>query len=69
MVRRFDGLNWVVLFNQSDDPSGLDYWAIDAALQTAASAVTHWPSGDLFPSYGLPSTLYKYRVLLPLTVN
>jgi len=69
MVRRFDGLNWVVLFNQSDDPSGLDYWAIDAALQTAADAVTHWPSGDLFPSYGLPSTIYKFRVFLPLTLK
>ena len=69
IVRRFDGLDWVALFNQRDDPSGLDYSVIDQALETAASAVTHWPSGDLFPSYGLPSTLYKYWAFLTLIVK
>ena len=54
MVRRFDGLDWVALFDQRDDPSGLNYGDIDPALHTAANAVTHWPSGDLFPVYGLP---------------
>jgi CubicO group peptidase (beta-lactamase class C family) len=65
MVRRFDGLNWVVLFDQRDDPSGLNYGSIDGALHAAANAVTNWPGGDLFPDYNLPSR-YGYRAFLPL---
>jgi CubicO group peptidase (beta-lactamase class C family) len=68
MVRRFDGLDWVVLFNQRDDPNdptGATYGDIDPALHAAADAVTHWPTGDLFPDYGLPSR-YQRRVYLPL---
>ncbi|ETK31648.1 serine hydrolase domain-containing protein [Microbispora sp. ATCC PTA-5024] len=53
MVRRFDGLSWVVLFDQRDDPSGLSYSDIDGLLHKAADAVTSWPTGDLFPTYGL----------------
>jgi hypothetical protein len=64
MVRRFDGLNWVVLFDQRDDPSGLNYGAIDGALHAAANAVSNWPGGDLFPDYNLPSR-YGYRAFLP----
>jgi hypothetical protein len=64
MVRRYDGLDWVVLFDQRDDPSGLNYGDIDGALHTAADAVTRWPSGDLFPNYGLPSR-YLSHVYLP----
>jgi hypothetical protein len=55
IVRRFDGLNWIALFNQRDDPSGLSYDDIDGALHTAANAVTTWPDTDLFPTYGLPT--------------
>jgi len=58
LVRRHDGLNWVALFNQRDDPSdpgSTNYWQIDPALHTAADAVTAWPQGDLFAQYGLPS--------------
>jgi CubicO group peptidase (beta-lactamase class C family) len=66
MVRRSDGLDWAVLFDQRDDPSGLDYGDIDPALHTAADAVTHWPKGDLFPNYGLPSR-YEHRTYLPIT--
>ncbi len=50
LVRRFDGLSWVVLFNQQvteDAPSD----SIDAALHGAAAAVKRWPSADLFKSY------------------
>ena len=54
MVRRYDGLNWVALFNQRDDPSGLSYGDIDPALHAAANAVTTWPTDDQFPNYGLP---------------
>ena len=68
MVRRSDGLNWVVLFNQRDDPNdptGSTYGDIDPALHTAANAVTKWPTGDLFPTYGLPSR-YLRHAYLPL---
>jgi hypothetical protein len=54
MVRRFDGLTWTVLLNQRDDPSGLNYGAIDGALHAAADAVSSWPADDLFPAYALP---------------
>ena len=65
MVRRYDGLDWVVLFNQRDDASGLSYGDIDPALHTAADAVTHWPTGDLFPTYGLMSAVWP-RIYMPL---
>lgn len=54
LVRRFDGLNWVILFNQRDDvsdPNGSTYGQIDAQLHNAANAVTNWPTGDLFPNF------------------
>ncbi len=54
LVRRFDGLNWAVLFNQRDDPSdtrSTTYGAIDADLHAAAAAVTRWPTHDLFGEY------------------
>ena len=66
MVRRYDGLDWVVLFDQRDDPSDLSYDDIDGALHTAANAVTTWPTGDLFPQYGLLSR-YNHPVFLPFT--
>jgi CubicO group peptidase (beta-lactamase class C family) len=53
MVRRFDGLSWVVLFDQRDDPSGLGYGDIDSLLHKAANAVTTWPTTNLFPTYAL----------------
>jgi len=48
LVRRWDGLNWAVLFNQRADPSGLSYGDIDGALHRAADAVREWPEYDLF---------------------
>jgi CubicO group peptidase (beta-lactamase class C family) len=53
MVRRFDRLSWVVLFDQRDDPSGLGYGDIDPLLHQAANAVGPWPTTNLFPNYGL----------------
>jgi len=47
LVRRYDGLNWCVLFNQRDDPSNLSYPAIDNLLHSAADSVRQWPSEDL----------------------
>ena len=43
-------------------------WHADPALHAAADAVTNWPTGDLFPNYGLPSR-YQHRVYLPLTLR
>lgn len=51
MVRRWDGRNWVALFNQRDDPSGLSYDTIDPMLHDAANAVTAWPDIDLFQHF------------------
>ncbi|WP_432861577.1 serine hydrolase domain-containing protein [Microbispora rosea] len=54
MVRRYDGLSWIVLFNRWDDALGQNYTAdIDYPLHVAADSVTSWPNTDLFPSYGL----------------
>ncbi len=54
LVRRWDGLDWVVLFNQRDDPgdpASSHYLAIDGSLHTAADAVQRWPTHDLFEEY------------------
>ncbi|MBN1678638.1 MAG: beta-lactamase family protein [Anaerolineae bacterium] len=52
MVRRWDGMGWVALFNQRDDSSGLDYMdGIAGPLSQAADAVEHWPDHDLFTYY------------------
>lgn len=48
LVRRHDGLNWAVLFNQRADPSGLSYGDIDGALHRGADRVKKWPDWDLF---------------------
>jgi CubicO group peptidase (beta-lactamase class C family) len=54
MVRRWDGLNWAVLFGQRDspdDPQSRTYFDIDGQLHVAADAVSRWPSHDFFPEY------------------
>jgi CubicO group peptidase (beta-lactamase class C family) len=51
LVRRFDGIDWFVVFNERDsmsDPSGDSYWEIDGLLHAAADAVKTWPDHDLF---------------------
>ncbi|MBE3012018.1 beta-lactamase family protein [Microbispora sp. NEAU-D428] len=54
MVRRFDGLSWVVLFNRWNDALGQSFTDdIDYPLHVAADNVTSWPTTDLFPYYGL----------------
>ena len=47
LVRRWDGLSWVMLFNQRSKDRKLD-GEIDPALHRAADAVKEWPKGDLF---------------------
>ncbi len=64
MVRRYDGVNCVALFDQRDDPSGLDYSDIDGLLYDTADSIAAWPGGDLFPLYGLP-TPGRYYTRLP----
>ena len=58
MVRRWDGLDWAVVFNQRDDPSGLGYNEIDDLLHQAADQVTSWPDHDLFSLYLRMPELY-----------
>jgi N-acyl-D-amino-acid deacylase len=48
LVRRWDRLSWVVLFNQRSSERRLPDDAIDGALHRAAAAVKRWPEGDLF---------------------
>ena len=48
LVRRWDGLSWVVLFNQRSNDNKLPDGAIDGALHRAADAVKDWPKEDLF---------------------
>jgi CubicO group peptidase (beta-lactamase class C family) len=49
MVRRYDGIDWVALFNQRDDPSNLEYLdALGPDLHRVAEAIQQWPEHDLF---------------------
>jgi N-acyl-D-amino-acid deacylase len=49
MVRRHDGIAWVVLFNTDRNPEGTPLIGlIDPRLHEAAQAVTRWPEYDLF---------------------
>jgi CubicO group peptidase (beta-lactamase class C family) len=50
LVRRWDGLDWAVVFNQRSEDDKLPDGAIDGALHRAAAAVSRWPDHDLFPS-------------------
>jgi len=45
LVRRWDGVSWVALFNQRSEQGRLPNEAIDAALHRAADAVKEWPAG------------------------
>jgi len=58
LVRRWDGLNWAVLFNTHANGRG-DVLTnlIDGPLHGAADAVKSWPAQDLFPVYQLQSGL------------
>jgi CubicO group peptidase (beta-lactamase class C family) len=49
LVRRFDGLNWAVLFNTAHNPDGkLLTGLIDSPIHEAADQVKQWPDGDQF---------------------
>lgn len=52
LVRRFDGLNWAVLFNTHHDPDGKSLAGlIDSRLHEAADNVKEWPATDQFESF------------------
>ncbi len=56
MVRRYDHVNYVVLFNQRDDPSGLDISLIDPVLYGVADGIGAWPKNvEYFPQFGYPA--------------
>jgi hypothetical protein len=48
LVRRFDGVSWIVLFNQRSEDTNFPDSSIDSALHHAADRVAGWPSRDLF---------------------
>ena len=49
LVRRFDGLNWAVLFNTGGNPEGESLAGrIDGRLHEAADRVDAWPGADRF---------------------
>ncbi len=48
IVRRWDGLNWVALFNQRDDSGRGGYGSIDGLMHDAANSIIDWPEHDLF---------------------
>ena len=49
LVRRHDGVTWVVLFNQrAVEGKKLADLAIDPELHRAADSMTEWPTRDLF---------------------
>ncbi|WP_344107133.1 serine hydrolase domain-containing protein [Nocardiopsis rhodophaea] len=51
MVRQYNGISWVALFNQRDDKSGKSYYDIDSSMWDAIRSVKSWPSHDLYDKY------------------
>ena len=52
LVRRWDGLNWAVLFNTDATASGHHPSAlIDEAMHATAGTIKQWPAGDLFEKF------------------
>jgi len=52
LVRRFDGLNWAVLFNTEANADGKTLSSlIDGPMHEAAAAVQKWPTIDLFAKF------------------
>jgi N-acyl-D-amino-acid deacylase len=52
LVRRFDGLNWAVLFNTDADADGKQpAGEIDGPMHEAAAAVKRWPDANLFEKF------------------
>lgn len=53
MVRRHDGINWVIIFNAGKPrvKDGSFGGVIDPLVHKAAAKVKHWPTHDLFSEY------------------
>jgi N-acyl-D-amino-acid deacylase len=56
LVRRWDGLNWAVLFNMDHSSAENKLLAdlIDPLVHQAADQVKHWPAQDMFAHYLRP---------------
>ena len=53
LVRRWDGLNWAVLFNTANNPAGKSLAGlIDGRVHEAADQVKNWPRADQFDAFG-----------------
>jgi N-acyl-D-amino-acid deacylase len=51
LVRRWDGLNWAVLFNSDHGTRGTHLAdAIDPLVHQAADSVRSWPAVELLPT-------------------
>src|SRR5207253_2111140 len=52
LVRRWDGLNWAVLFNTANNVDGKSLGGlIDDRLHEAADSVKRWPNTDQFGKF------------------
>ena len=52
MVRAYNGLAWVALFNSRPSDSNTFTSELDNSLWQAVNGVTSWPTGDLFAQFG-----------------
>lgn len=55
LSRRYDGINWIALFNRRDVRNWSGFFDIDEMLHPAANVVTRWPDHDWFSLY-FPAT-------------
>src|SRR5262249_48904930 len=51
MVRAYNGLAWVALFNSRPSDAGTFTGELDSSLWGAVNGVTSWPQADLFPQF------------------
>ncbi len=51
LKREASGMNWAVLFNQSNDPSNLNYYSLSGSMDDLSKFVSEWSSDDLFPEF------------------
>jgi N-acyl-D-amino-acid deacylase len=48
MFHRWDGISWIVLFNQRSEDDKLPDHDIERVVNTTLDRITDWPDGDLF---------------------
>jgi hypothetical protein len=52
MVRAYNGITWVALFNSRPKDSDKSGGELDEAMWRAVQGVTRWPERDLFDRFG-----------------